>query len=220
MTCPNCSKDIAVGSKFCYNCGTKQAETSAPGLSPATGPHKRLMRSSTDKKIGGVCAGLADYFDMDPTIIRVGLIGAGEGLARRKAFLAESGVEAPEEGALDGLHVLFVAGLDDVRSAALAAEARAKGVLVNVEDVHGLCDFQVPAIVRRGELILTVSTGGRSPGLARLIREWLERRLGLEWSGRLREVSQAREGWRAQDHAPAEVSRRTRAFVADRNWLA
>jgi len=29
------------------------------------------MRSSTDKKIGGVCAGLADYFDMDPTIIRV-----------------------------------------------------------------------------------------------------------------------------------------------------
>jgi phage shock protein PspC (stress-responsive transcriptional regulator) len=29
------------------------------------------MRSSTDKKIGGVCAGLADYFDMDPTILRV-----------------------------------------------------------------------------------------------------------------------------------------------------
>jgi phage shock protein C len=71
MTCPNCSKDIAVGSKFCYNCGAKQAETTPPGLSPATGPHKRLMRSSTDKKIGGVCAGLADYFDMDPTIIRV-----------------------------------------------------------------------------------------------------------------------------------------------------
>jgi phage shock protein PspC (stress-responsive transcriptional regulator) len=71
MTCPNCSKDIAVGSKFCYNCGAKQPETTPPGLSPATGPHKRLMRSSTDKKIGGVCAGLADYFDMDPTIIRV-----------------------------------------------------------------------------------------------------------------------------------------------------
>ncbi|HET7150525.1 MAG TPA: PspC domain-containing protein [Candidatus Acidoferrum sp.] len=29
------------------------------------------MRSSTDKKIGGVCAGLADYFDLDPTLIRV-----------------------------------------------------------------------------------------------------------------------------------------------------
>jgi phage shock protein PspC (stress-responsive transcriptional regulator) len=29
------------------------------------------MRSSTDKKLGGVCAGLADYFDMDPTLVRV-----------------------------------------------------------------------------------------------------------------------------------------------------
>ncbi|HEY6947110.1 MAG TPA: PspC domain-containing protein [Candidatus Acidoferrum sp.] len=71
MICPNCQKDIAIGSKFCYNCGAKQPETPAPGLSPQTGGHKRLMRSSTDKKIAGVCAGLADYFDMDPTIIRV-----------------------------------------------------------------------------------------------------------------------------------------------------
>jgi len=71
MTCTSCNKDIAVGSRFCYNCGAKQPESGAPGLSPATGAHKRLMRSSTDKKIGGVCAGLADYFDMDPTILRV-----------------------------------------------------------------------------------------------------------------------------------------------------
>ena len=70
MTCPSCSKDIAVGSKFCYNCGAKQADTPS-GVSPATGGHKRLMRSSTDKKIAGVCAGLADYLDMDPVILRV-----------------------------------------------------------------------------------------------------------------------------------------------------
>jgi phage shock protein C len=71
MNCTNCHKEIAVGSKFCYNCGAKQPETVPPGLSPATGGSKRLMRSSTDKKIAGVCAGLADYFDLDPTIIRV-----------------------------------------------------------------------------------------------------------------------------------------------------
>src|SRR6266702_6116283 len=71
MTCVNCQKDIAVGSKFCYNCGAKQPETPAPGLSPQTGGKKKLMRSSTDKKIAGVCAGLADYFDLDPTIVRV-----------------------------------------------------------------------------------------------------------------------------------------------------
>ena len=71
MTCVSCQKDIAVGSRFCYNCGAKQPETPAPGLSPQTGGKKKLMRSSTDKKIAGVCAGLADYFDMDPTVIRV-----------------------------------------------------------------------------------------------------------------------------------------------------
>jgi len=71
MTCPNCLKDIAAGSKFCYNCGAKQPETVPPGISPATGTPKKLMRSSTDKKIGGVCGGLADYFDLDPTVIRL-----------------------------------------------------------------------------------------------------------------------------------------------------
>lgn len=71
MICPNCQKDIAIGSRFCYNCGAKQPETPPLGLSPATGGKKKLMRSSTDKKIGGVCAGLADYFDLDPTLIRV-----------------------------------------------------------------------------------------------------------------------------------------------------
>ncbi|SRR6266436_700354 len=71
MTCANCQKDIAVGSRFCYNCGAKQPETVPPGISPATGAPKKLMRSSTDKKIGGVCGGLADYFDLDPTVIRL-----------------------------------------------------------------------------------------------------------------------------------------------------
>jgi phage shock protein C len=70
MTCPSCQKEIVAGSKFCYNCGAKQAEGGAPGMAPAA-CRKNLMRSSTDKKIGGVCAGVADYFDLDPTIVRV-----------------------------------------------------------------------------------------------------------------------------------------------------
>ena len=156
---------------------------------------------------------------LDPTIIRVGLIGAGEGLARRRAFLAESGVGAPEQGAVDGLHVLFVAGLDHARSAALAAEARAKGVLVNVEDVPELCDFHVPAVIRRGDLALTVSTNGRAPGLSRLLREWLGRVFGPEWTGRVDDVARARDGWRAEGLAPDEVSRRTRDLVARQGWL-
>jgi phage shock protein C len=67
MVCPHCRKDIVEGSNFCYNCGTPLV-AGAPAAAP--GP-KRLMRSSRDKKLGGVCAGVADYFDLDPTIVRV-----------------------------------------------------------------------------------------------------------------------------------------------------
>jgi phage shock protein PspC (stress-responsive transcriptional regulator) len=71
MTCSNCQKEIMAGSKFCYNCGAKQPEATAPGAAPGTASPRRLTRSSTDKKIGGVCGGLAEYFDLDPTLIRV-----------------------------------------------------------------------------------------------------------------------------------------------------
>ena len=71
MNCPNCQKDIAAGSKFCYNCGAKQPEPAAPSAPPAYNSRKRFVRSTNDRKIAGVCAGVADYFDMDPTIVRV-----------------------------------------------------------------------------------------------------------------------------------------------------
>lgn len=161
---------------------------------------------------------------LNPDSLSVGLAGQGEALARRATLLAEAGVYpasvSADAPALDGLHVLFVAGLPATDAARLARQARDAGILVNVEDVPQLCDFHVPAIVRRGDLLLTVSTGGKSPGLARLIREWLEKRLGLEWIGRLQDVSRARDDWRKQGHAPDEVSHRTKNYVAERDWLA
>ncbi len=72
MICVNCQRRITDGSNFCYNCGAKQPPTQhAFGADYEAGGKKRLVRSSTDKKIGGVCAGLADYFDVDVTIVRV-----------------------------------------------------------------------------------------------------------------------------------------------------
>jgi len=69
MICPNCQKEIADGSKFCYSCG---AQLAAGGhAAPHAVPAKRLTRSVRDKKIAGVCAGIAEYFDLDPTLVRV-----------------------------------------------------------------------------------------------------------------------------------------------------
>jgi precorrin-2 dehydrogenase/sirohydrochlorin ferrochelatase len=163
---------------------------------------------------------------LNPGKNAIGLAGAGEGLARRAAMLAEAGVEpvhiAPQAGKaeLQGLAILFVAGLSPARSGTLAARARAAGVLVNVEDQPALCDFHVPAAIRRGDLLVTVSTGGKAPGLAKLLRQWIERRLGLEWDEHLAEVASARVGWRQSGVTPPEVSRRTAALVEQRGWLA
>jgi phage shock protein C len=64
MLCPHCNRDIADYSNFCYFCGARQ-RTNPPSAG------KRLMRSATDVKIAGVCGGMADYFGMDPTVVRL-----------------------------------------------------------------------------------------------------------------------------------------------------
>jgi phage shock protein C len=71
MLCPKCQKEISDGSRFCYHCGAQLASGAPTPAASANPPAKRLMRSSRDKKLGGVCAGVAEYFDLDPTIVRV-----------------------------------------------------------------------------------------------------------------------------------------------------
>jgi precorrin-2 dehydrogenase/sirohydrochlorin ferrochelatase len=154
--------------------------------------------------------------------VKVGLAGAGEGLLRREALLAEAGltpVTVAGEAELAGIQILFVAGLEPGRSAALARAADAAGILVNVEDEPELCDFHVPAIVRRGDLVLTVSTGGRAPGLARRLREWLDERFGPEWNTRVEEMGRTRAAWRAEGLPSHEVSERSRTLIAEKGWL-
>jgi precorrin-2 dehydrogenase / sirohydrochlorin ferrochelatase len=162
---------------------------------------------------------------LDPVRLKAGLAGQGPARDRRAAMLAEAGVEVqllPEDlpdTLLSGLTLLFVAGLDEGTSRLLAGRARALGVLVNVEDVLPLCDFHVPATVRRGELLLTASTGGQVPGLARALREELGAQFGPEWTGRLKELRLARARWRSEGLTPAQVSEQVRAMIAREGWL-
>ena len=72
MNCPNCKRDITEYSNFCYYCGTRQRVPTAG--SPLV--QKRLMRSVVDRKIAGVCGGIAEYLDVDPTVVRVVYVAA------------------------------------------------------------------------------------------------------------------------------------------------
>jgi precorrin-2 dehydrogenase/sirohydrochlorin ferrochelatase len=75
---------------------------------------------------------------------------------------------------------------------AIAADARAAGVLVNVMDDVPNCDFAAPAIVRRGDLVIAVGTGGRAPALASRVRAELGERFGPEWTELIEVVGQVR----------------------------
>lgn len=162
---------------------------------------------------------------LNPLRLKSGLVGKGAPLARRASLLAEAGIEvrllSPDvsDELLAPLQLLFVAGLEEGEARYLAARARSFGVLVNVEDVLPLCDFHVPAIVRQGDLLLTASTGGAAPGLARALREHLADSFGPEWRERVDELAAARARYRSQGLPPADVSRKVRSLVAEKGWL-
>lgn len=68
MICHTCQREIAEYSNFCYYCGSRQSAAPPPSSSRAG---KRLMRSVTDVKIAGVCGGIAEYWNVDPTVVRL-----------------------------------------------------------------------------------------------------------------------------------------------------
>jgi precorrin-2 dehydrogenase/sirohydrochlorin ferrochelatase len=170
---------------------------------------------------------------LDPKFVRVAVAGNGALALRRLLALRAAGAKeavlfadaptpdlAAAAGALADLHVLWIVDVEPARAAELADLARSLRVLVNVEDVPAYCDFHSVAEVRRGDLLLTISTGGAAPGLAGSIRRALENCFGPEWAERVSEIAELRRGWRADGVAMPEAARRIDRLVAARCWLA
>jgi len=94
---------------------------------------------------------------------------------------------------LDGAFVCVAASSDAAQREAIYRAGRARGVLVNVMDDVPHCDFAAPAVVRRGDLTIAVATGGRSPALARRLRERLGHQFGPEWADALGVLGEVRD---------------------------
>ena len=123
-------------------------------------------------------------------------------LTRTLAALAAEGRidhEAREyrDGDLDGADLAFVATDAGEVNAAVAREARARGVWINAADDPARCTFILPALVRRGDLTVAVATGGSSPALARAIREELETYLTDDYATLAAIAAEARREVRA-----------------------
>ncbi len=162
---------------------------------------------------------------LDITKLSIVLIGAGPATKRRKELLTAAGCTPkeiagePKAEELQGADVVFTADFDVATTARIYALAKEAGALVNAEDIREYCDFHVPALVRRGDLLLTVSTAGKSPGLARRLRQTLERLFGEEWSERLDALSDARLQWKEEGADFKELGQRTNAYLDKEGWL-
>jgi len=181
---------------------------------------------------------------LDPAALPFAVAGHGDAALRRFTALRSGGAQdvlmfsgqpdpelrraagnalrqrLPDRADVAALRALWILGLPDDAAAALAALARSERVLVNVEDQPALCDFHSVAEVRRGDLLLTVSTGGASPGLAARIRARLGAEYGPEWSDRLAFLRDRRGAWRRAGRKPAEVTALIDALLHANGWLA
>ena len=122
-------------------------------------------------------------------------------------------------GDLEDAYLAIAATDDPEVNHAVHAEAEAKGVLVNVVDDPEYCGFILPSILRRGDLVVSVSTSGNAPALAVRVRERLERELGDEYARFLALAGSIRAPLAAR-HPDFQVRKRLWYRLVDSDILA
>jgi precorrin-2 dehydrogenase/sirohydrochlorin ferrochelatase len=129
---------------------------------------------------------------LDLTGRRVLVVGRSEAkVAALEACGADvAAVDRYESGQLDGVWLVVV--VDREQGERVAADAGEQRIFCNVEDVPELCTFILPALHRRGDITLAVSTGGASPALAQWLRDRFADQIGFEHEQLARELRRIR----------------------------
>jgi precorrin-2 dehydrogenase / sirohydrochlorin ferrochelatase len=107
----------------------------------------------------------------DPEVEELAAAGAVEWKRRRYV---------PDD--LDGCFLVIAATSDTDVNIAVYEDAEARSMLVNVVDVPPLCNFILPAIVRRGPIAIAISTAGASPALAKRMKDQIAELFGEEYA--------------------------------------
>jgi precorrin-2 dehydrogenase / sirohydrochlorin ferrochelatase len=102
-------------------------------------------------------------------------------------------LRAFQAGDVDGKFLAVVATASNSLNELIYREAQRRGVLCNVVDVPEYCDFFYPAVVRRGDLQIAISTAGRSPSLAQKLRKQLERQFGPGYAAWVEQLGETRQ---------------------------
>ena len=105
---------------------------------------------------------------------------------------------------LDVNHMFLVIGATDDKdlNRQIFNEADARGKLCNIADQPEACNFILPSVVHQGDLVIAISTSGKSPAFAKYLRKDLERKFGKEYADFLQLMGAVREKLLDAEHAP------------------
>src|SRR6266516_3709984 len=151
---------------------------------------------------------MPDYFPafLDLRGRRCLVVGGGAVASRKVHGLLECGarVGVVSPALVPALARLVASGRIEHRARAFRKVDARGCALVNAVDRPARCDFIYGSVLRRGELQIAVSTGGRAPALAREIRRRLEPVVGAEYAALVERVGRARQAARAGAVTPAQ----------------
>jgi precorrin-2 dehydrogenase/sirohydrochlorin ferrochelatase len=103
---------------------------------------------------------------------------------------------------LAGMFLVIGATDDESLNRQISEDAERAHILCNIADRPEVCNFILPSIVRRGDLVITISTSGKSPALAKHLRQKLETQFGREYADFLLLMGAIRQKLLSQDHEP------------------
>jgi len=103
---------------------------------------------------------------------------------------------------LDGTFLVIGATDDEELNHQISADAEKLNMLCNIADRPEVCNFILPAIVNRGDLMISISTSGKSPAFAKTLRKELERQFGVEYAEFLRLMGAIRKKLLSEKHEP------------------
>jgi precorrin-2 dehydrogenase / sirohydrochlorin ferrochelatase len=156
---------------------------------------------------GNVCARKAETmmkYGARVTVISPEFTDEIEGWAREGCLALQR--KKYDASDLEGANIVIASTDDQAVNEQIAADCRARRIPVNVVDVTPLCEFIVPAIIESGSIQIAISTGGKSPALARTLKEDLQRTIGPEYAEVNDVLGTLRDG--AKRVLPTDVDRK------------
>jgi siroheme synthase-like protein len=150
------------------------------------------------RKVDGLLAAGADVHVVAPRLHAEVQAWRDEG----RVTVAERAFEPAD---LDGAWLATAATDDPAANHAVFEAGEARGVWVNAADDPDNCSFTLMSVIRRGDLVVTVGTGGRSPALAAWLKERINAELGPEYETLVELLSDAREAMRADGRSTEDA---------------